>query len=239
MTLWIITIKVRELSHGTIIHGIQFLAPRMRNQPTTYYARNSGIGLTWRALESTGPLRMGVDRTWHRYARRVRTRRAMSCGFMTSILPLSRLPEINLLFSPDCPAHIDVVLGDARLSMEREPTQQFDILVIDAFSGDAIPIHLLTREAFRLYWRHLKADGVLAVHISNRYLNLAPVVFVGGARSSGSRPGTWRAMTTMRSEIYQLELCAGDEPSQFLPELAVQRPALEDRRAGSFPRLDG
>ena len=71
---------------------------------------------------------------------------------------------------------MDVVLGDARLSLAHEPSQQFDMLVIDAFAGDAIPVHLLTREAFDIYWRHLKPDGVLAVHISNQYLNLAPIV---------------------------------------------------------------
>ena len=79
-------------------------------------------------------------------------------------------------FLKDCPAHVDLVLGDARLSMAQEPSQQFDMLVIDAFAGDAIPVHLLTRQAFDIYWRHLKPNGVLAVHISNQYLDLAPIV---------------------------------------------------------------
>jgi hypothetical protein len=73
----------------------------------------------------------------------------------------------------------EVVMGDARLSLEREPSHQFDVLAVDAFSGDAIPVHLLTREAYALYWKHLKPDGVLAVHVSNRYLSLAPVVQIG------------------------------------------------------------
>jgi hypothetical protein len=72
-----------------------------------------------------------------------------------------------------------VVLGDARLSLEKGPSQQFDVLAVDAFSGDAIPVHLLTRQAFALYWRHLKPNGVLAVHVSNKYLNLGPVVSMG------------------------------------------------------------
>jgi SAM-dependent methyltransferase len=76
----------------------------------------------------------------------------------------------------DSPAHIDIVLGDARLSLESEAPQQFDVLAVDAFSGDAIPVHLLTREAFAVYLRHLKPDGILAVHTSNTYLNLPPVV---------------------------------------------------------------
>ena len=67
-------------------------------------------------------------------------------------------------------------MGDARLQLEGEPNQQFDVLVIDAFSGDSVPIHLLTKEAFTQYFRHLKSDGILALHITNRFLNLRPVI---------------------------------------------------------------
>lgn len=84
-------------------------------------------------------------------------------------------------FLSDSPAFIDIVEGDARLSLEREPPQGFDVLAVDAFSGDSIPVHLLTRQAFELYFRQLKAHGVLAVHISNQYLNLLPVVSAAGA----------------------------------------------------------
>ena len=76
----------------------------------------------------------------------------------------------------DTPAKVDIAMGDARLSMAAEPSQQFDVLAVDAFSGDAIPVHLLTKEAFAQYLRHLKPAGVLAVHTSNTYLDLAPVV---------------------------------------------------------------
>ena len=84
----------------------------------------------------------------------------------------------------DSPAQCEVVMGDARLSIEREPPDQhFDILALDAFSGDAIPVHLLTREAFEIYLRHMKPGGIIAVHISNRHLDLEPVV-------AGSRTGS-------------------------------------------------
>jgi spermidine synthase len=83
------------------------------------------------------------------------------------------LANSEFSFLKDSKAHIDVVLGDARISLEREPDQGFDTLVIDAFSGDAIPVHLLTREAFRCYLRHLKPGGIIAVHITNRYLDLS------------------------------------------------------------------
>jgi hypothetical protein len=72
-------------------------------------------------------------------------------------------------------AKVDVVLGDARLMMERQPPQAFDVLAVDAFSGDSIPTHLLTDEAMTIYDRHLHSDGILAVHISNRYLDLEPI----------------------------------------------------------------
>ena len=81
------------------------------------------------------------------------------------------------------PARTSVVLGDARLSLEREPPQHFDVLVVDAFISDSIPIHLLTRQAFALYWRHLKPDGVLAVHVSNKFVDLAPIVAEAAAET--------------------------------------------------------
>ena len=77
-------------------------------------------------------------------------------------------------------------MGDARLSLEREQPESFDVLAVDAFSSDAIPVHLLTREAMDLYFRHLRPDGILAVHISNHHLDLLPVV-AGEARWSGRR----------------------------------------------------
>jgi spermidine synthase len=92
-----------------------------------------------------------------------------------------KIADTEFSFLDDCPAPHQVILGDARLSLESEQPQQFDLLAVDAFSGDSIPVHLLTREAFTLYWRHLKPDGVLAVHISNSHLGLGPVVALAAA----------------------------------------------------------
>ncbi len=170
--------SVRQLSHGTITHGVQLQDANFRQVPTTYYGRESGAGLTWRVLEK-GPsaIKLGVV--------------GLGAGTMAAYGrggDIVRFYDLNPLvvnfahkyftFLSDSPAHIDVVLGDARLSMAHEPSQEFDMLVIDAFAGDAVPVHLLTREAFNIYWRHLKPDGVLAVHISNQYLNLAPIVLL-------------------------------------------------------------
>ncbi|HVW83057.1 MAG TPA: fused MFS/spermidine synthase [Bryobacteraceae bacterium] len=171
---------VRVLRHGTIDHGEQFLWPQNRRFPTTYYAKKSGVGLAIQTLQMQGPMRVGViglgAGTLASYARPIDYYR------IYDINPLVlRIAETQFTYLKDCLVPHDVVLGDARLSLDREPTQKFDALVVDAFSGDAIPVHLLTREAFRLYWRHLKPDGVLAVHVSNRYLTLAPVVAMGAA----------------------------------------------------------
>ena len=97
---------------------------------------------------------------------------------------VQRVANSWFTYLPHCPAEVEVAPGDARLSLEREPPQHFDLLVLDAFSSDAVPVHLLTREAFDAYQRHLNPNGVIAVHISNQYLDLEPVV-VNVARHFG------------------------------------------------------
>src|SRR5581483_5567479 len=87
-----------------------------------------------------------------------------------------QIARTEFSYLKDSPAQIEIALGDARLSLEREPPQRFDVLAVDAFSSDAIPVHLLTKEALALYFRHMKPDGIVAVHVSNRYLELEPVV---------------------------------------------------------------
>jgi len=167
--------KIRQLSHGTITHGVQILDSQYRHVATTYYGRESGAGLAYRVLESRGPVKLGVvglgTGTMATYGRGGDTIR-----FYDLNPAVVKIAQNNFTFLSDSPAHIDVVLGDARLSLANEHSQHFDMLVIDAFAGDAIPVHLLTHEAFSIYWRHLKPDGVLAVHVSNQYLNLAPIV---------------------------------------------------------------
>ena len=105
------------------------------------------------------------------YARRGDTYRIYEINPL--VLDLARS---EFTYLRDAPAKVEIAMGDGRLSLEREPSQQFDVLVMDAFSGDSVPVHLLTREAFAIYFRHLKPDGVLAVNISNRHLNFKPVV---------------------------------------------------------------
>jgi SAM-dependent methyltransferase len=168
----------RTLTHGTIMHGEQFLRPERHMLPTTYYGPDTGVGRAVREAQMRGPVRVGViglgTGTMAAYGRP--GDRFLFFDINPLVLDLAKT---QFSFLKDSPASIAVVLGDARLSLEREPDQGFDVLVVDAFSSDAIPIHLLTSEAFDLYLRHLKRGGVLAVHVSNRYLDLEPVV--GGA----------------------------------------------------------
>ncbi len=164
----------RTLVHGTITHGLQYLSEQRRRLPTTYYGPKSGVGL---AIDATrGPAqRVGViglgTGTLATYGRAGDYYRFYDISSL--VLEVARREFTYLM---DCEAELDVVIGDARLSLEREPDQQFDVLAVDAFSSDAIPVHLLTIEAFQVYFRHLKPGGILAVHVSNRHLELEPVV---------------------------------------------------------------
>lgn len=168
----------RTLFHGPIIHGRQFVASDKQDQPTTYYSADSGAGRALRVKAEAAtdrPLRVGIIGlgvgTLVSYGRKGDYFRVYEIDPL--VVDLARR---NFSFLSRTAATTEVVLGDARLQLEREPSQQFDVLLVDAFSGDAIPIHLLTLEAFEQYFRHLKPNGILAVHISNRYLDLQPVV---------------------------------------------------------------
>jgi spermidine synthase len=167
--------ETRLLTHGTITHGKQFRDPERRGWPTSYYGEGSGVGRAIEALRAAGPVRIGViglgAGTLAAYGRAGDAIRIYEIN--PQVIELA-LREFTYL--ADSKAEVEVVLGDARLSLEREPAQGFDLLAVDAFSSDAIPVHLLTAEAFALYFRHLKPGGVLAVHISNRYLDLKPVL---------------------------------------------------------------
>jgi SAM-dependent methyltransferase len=177
--------SIRKLTHGTINHGEEFLDAGRRMQPTTYYGYNSGIGIALREAALRLGMRVGViglgTGTIAAYGRGGDTYRFYEINPM-----VIRVAKSEFHFVPDSKANVEIVLGDARLSLEREPPQNYDVLAVDAFSSDSIPVHLLTREAFALYFRHLRPGGVLAVHVSNKHLNLAPVVALA-AESLGKR----------------------------------------------------
>jgi hypothetical protein len=164
----------RRLIHGTINHGEQYLREEYRRRPVTYFCPQSGIGRGMLAQEGA-PRRIGIL--------------GLGCGTLAAYGrpgDVLRIYEINpqmleiatrtFTYTTDTPAKVEYALGDGRLVLESEPDQHFDMLVMDAFSGDSVPVHLITREAFATYFRHLKPGGILAVNISNTYLNLEPVM---------------------------------------------------------------
>ena len=173
--------RVRQLLNGVINHGQQFLHPARRKEATTYYCAESGAGQailtrTEGVAQRVGVIGLGAG-TLMSYGR------AGDEYHLYEINPaVIRFAEGEFSFLSQSPARKQIHLGDARLTLERQRPMGFDVLLVDAFSGDSVPVHLLTAEAFGLYFRHLKPDGVLAVHISNRYLNLEPVVAANAGR---------------------------------------------------------
>ncbi len=166
----------RAMYHGIIVHGEQLLGDDGRGRtPTAYYCEQSGIGRAIRGLPQDRPLKIGIvglgAGTLATYGRAGDDLRIYEIN--DQVLDLAR-DEFTYL--KDTPAKVTQVLGDGRLMLEREPQQHFDLLAMDAFSGDSIPTHLLTLEAMKTYIGHLQPDGILAVHVTNHYLNLLPVM---------------------------------------------------------------
>ena len=173
---------LRRLVHGAIMHGEQYQTGKWRAFITTYYQATSGIGVAIRSKQAPSragepekPLRVGViglgTGTIAAYGRKGDVYRFYDID--PSVVGVAKS---EFSFLADSAARIEVAVGDARLALEREPPQGFDVLAVDAFSGDAIPVHLITREALGVYLRHMKPGGIVAFHVSNRFLHLIPVV---------------------------------------------------------------
>lgn len=165
----------RLLVHGVINHGEQLLSPEYRLMPISYFCPDSGVGQVMSRHAIHRPRRIGIL--------------GLGCGNLLAYGrpgDVIRVYEINpqvvevareeFTFLRDTPARVETVLGDGRLELEHDPPQNFDILVMDAFSGDSVPVHLITREAIRSYRNHLRQDGVLVVNVTNKYLNMLPVM---------------------------------------------------------------
>ncbi|MDG2334995.1 MAG: fused MFS/spermidine synthase [Myxococcota bacterium] len=172
----------RVLRHGTTVHGAQLLAEQFRKRPISYYGVPTGIGLSMRENSRSKPMKIGIV--------------GMGAGSLAAYGQkgdLIRFYEIDptvieiasdgnfFSFLSDTPADIEIIQGDARLSLERElasgDQQAFNLLVIDAFSSDSIPFHLMTLEAFQVYREHLAPEGIIAIHVSNRHFRLGPVLY--------------------------------------------------------------
>ena len=171
-------VPYRSMYHGAIMHGGQLLGDSFRNTPADYFGPSSGYGRVFTSLREMQPkkplavgiigLGAGVVAAW------------MQPGDALVFYEISpRVIDIarrEFTFLADTSAKTEVVLGDGRLSLEREPPRGYDVLGIDAFSGDSIPMHLVTREAMAIYLKHLKPDGVIVFQATNRFVDLLPVV---------------------------------------------------------------
>ena len=173
-----VPVPYRSMYHGGIMHGGQLLGDSFRNTPADYFSPTSGYGRVFTALREIKPrqpldvgvigLGAGVIGAW------------MRPGDALTFYEISpRVVDIarrEFTFLADTAARTDVVMGDGRLSLEREAPRAYDVLGIDAFSGDSIPMHLVTREAMAIYVRHIKPDGVIVFQATNRFIDLLPVV---------------------------------------------------------------
>jgi hypothetical protein len=211
---------MRELTHGRIKHGAQYLEQALRDRPISYYGPHSGVSMALNALPD-GPRKIAVV--------------GLGTGTMAALGrpgDLVRFYEINpvvetiattwFTFLPDSKAKTEVVLGDARIQMERE-VSAFDVIVVDAFSSDAIPMHLLTAEAADIYGKRLIPRGLLLFHISNRSLNLEPVtrglaqhlnwnavqILAGDSPATGEDGSSWVILT---ENLDLLQKIAHDAP---------------------------
>ncbi|KAB7648505.1 fused MFS/spermidine synthase [Polymorphobacter fuscus] len=242
--------QVRELQHGTTLHGVQSLAAGKATRPTSYYAPGSGVGRVFSAAPRlfAAPARMAFvglgSGTLACYARPGQRWTAFELD--PAMVGIARDRHL-FTYVERCAPGLRIVVGDARLMLAREAVGSVDMLAVDAFSSDAIPLHLMTTEAFRVYARVLAPDGVLLVHISNRYLDLEPVV-AAIARAEGwtarvrrhqpgpvAAPGEadtrsiWIALTRSPARMEQVIAATGDAPADWQ--------ALRDSR-GAQPWTD-
>jgi len=238
--------RMRQLSHGTTVHGKQWLEPGRALDPTTYYGPTSGIGIVLKSAPadaSIGIVGLGAG-TLACYRKP-----AQDWTFFEidpKIWDYSR--DGTFTFLQTCTPDAQVAIGDARLSLAQENSGAFDVLAIDAFSSDSIPLHLLTQEAFSTYGRVLEADGLLLVHISNRFLDLAPMVaaqaqeigWYGRIRfdqddlAEGITPSIWIALARDETRFAAVERTSqldwGDLPSPA-------RRAWTDENASILPLI--
>lgn len=205
--------SARVLTHGTTVHGVQSLRPGMEIQPTSYYTTMSGVGL---ALAHAQPLygpaaRIGVIGlgTGTLACYRMPGQSWTFFEIDPAIVRIARDPK-RFTFLARCAPDARILLGDARLTLAQQPPQSFDMIAVDAFSSDAVPMHLLTREALEVYGRALQPKGMLLMHISNRYLDLEPVL------DAGARAGGWHARIRRYSPELTERLVEESHPSVWV-----------------------
>jgi len=216
---------MRTLMHGSIVHGTQIFSPELMQLPTTYYAPDSGIGLALSACcadnrgRRIGVVGLGVG-TVAAYGRE-----GDSIRFYEINPAVRPIAENWFTYLRQSKAVVTFAEGDARASLSREQPQAFNVLAIDAFSGDAIPLHLLTVEALAIYRRHLAPGGVLAFHVSNQYVDLEPELAALAAGTGMQARRVTSAANEPRGEFQATWILLSDDPRVFAaPELAAAVP---------------
>ena len=226
---------MRTLTNGTIQHGTQYFGTeQLRRTPTTYYAEDSGVGLAIRYCCEGHSRRIGViglgAGTLAAYGRPGDTIRFYEIS--PAVTPIA---QNVFTYIRDSGAQVQIVEGDGRLSLVHEEPQRFDVLVVDAFSGDAIPLHLLTTQAVALYRKHLAPGGILAFHISNQHVDLAPPIALlakaagmeavrvssGPKDEIGEFGATWMLLTDDAALLARPEVVAHARPAAVKDGLKV------------------
>ena len=227
----------RTLLNGTIQHGTQiFGTDAQRSTPTTYYAEDSGVGLALRFCcadekQAVRPRNIGViglgAGTIAAYGRPGDHIRFYEIN--PAVVPIAR----NVFtYIRESAARVEIVEGDARTSLARESSRRFDVLVIDAFSGDAIPIHLLTAEALALYRRHLAPGGIIAFHISNRHIDLEPAIAMLAASAGMEARHVYTLANDAKGEYTATWMLVTDNAGFFLQPELVAHAFDPDKRPG-------
>jgi hypothetical protein len=226
---------IRTLTNGSIRHGTQIFGSKILSRtPTTYYSSDSGVGLALRfccgdRARNIGVIGLGAG-TLAAYGRP-----GDHIRFYDINPAVPTIAQNTFTYIRNSAAQVEIIEGDARASLARETSQRFDVLVVDAFSGDAIPIHLLTTEALALYRGHLTAHGVMAFHVSNLHVDLVPaiallaksagmqawVVSTGAAGQSGEFSSTWILVTADPTFLVQPDLLAAGHFPKIRPDLKV------------------
>jgi len=204
---------VRSLYNGRTLHGVQFLDPARSRLATAFFSAESGAGqvLQSRAESSrrVGIIGLGAG-TLASYGRR-----GDAFVFFEINPAVIQVASRYFRFLAESEAQTAVMLSDGRLAIEREPEHSFQVIVVDAFSDDSIPVHLLTREAFRVYFDHLRTGGLLAIHITNRYLDLYPVVDAA-AQSLGKKLLLIHNVADPARQVYMADwVVVGDDSPAF------------------------
>ena len=228
--------SIRTFVSGSTNHGGQFLDETRRRWPTTYFSPRSGVGMVLARGDRGGARKIGIvglgAGTLASYGRK---------GDLFRFYELN--PSVALLaynafaFLRDTPASLDVTLGDGRLNLEREPPQNYDVLILDAFSSDAVPVHLLTREAFEVYFRHLKPDGILAVNVTNHYLNLTPVVHLAASAWNKEAVRITNEEDPMIGALHSLWILIASDMKHFPESMRPAALATMKRKSTSAVRI--